>query len=227
MKKTFYTEVSYIVAMIVMAIGAAFSARADLGMSMVVAPAYILHLSISRVLPFFTFGMAEYLLQALMIVVMSLLLRKIKLGYVLSIATAVLYGLLLDAVMIPVSFLPADQLWQRIIWFVIGTLCCSAAVSMFFHTYISPEAYELVVKEVSANKGIDINKFKTGYDLVSLTVAIVMSFVFFGFGKFEGIGIGTVITAFVNGCLIGMISGWLEKKFEFRDGMGWRKIFER
>ena len=62
-KKVFYTELCYLLALPILAIGTALMERADFGMSMVVAPAYLLHLAISPALPFFSFGMAEYLLQ--------------------------------------------------------------------------------------------------------------------------------------------------------------------
>lgn len=38
-----------------------------------------------------------------------------------------------------------------------------------------------------------LNKLKTIYDCASCMVAIAFSFIFFGFGKFEGISYGTVI----------------------------------
>ncbi|MBE5772279.1 MAG: hypothetical protein E7336_13050, partial [Clostridiales bacterium] len=65
MKNTFFTEAAYFLGMILLAVGTALMERADFGMSMVVAPAYILQLKISEFLPFFSFGMAEYMLQAL------------------------------------------------------------------------------------------------------------------------------------------------------------------
>ena len=53
-----------------------------------------------------------------------------------------------------------------------------------------------------------------------------MSFLFFGFGRFEGVKFGTIFCAAVNGQLIGMISRFLESVFEFRDGLPLRKYFE-
>ena len=42
-KRTFYTEVAYILGIVVLAAGNALMEKANLGMSMVVAPAYLLH----------------------------------------------------------------------------------------------------------------------------------------------------------------------------------------
>ena len=59
-KRTFYCEFAYIIEIIVLALGTALMERANFGMSMVVAPAYLIHLKVSQFLPFFSFGMAEY-----------------------------------------------------------------------------------------------------------------------------------------------------------------------
>ena len=58
-KPILYTEAAYVLGMIILALGTALMERADFGMSMVVAPAYLLHMALSPTLPFFSFGMAE------------------------------------------------------------------------------------------------------------------------------------------------------------------------
>ena len=59
-KPVFYTEIAHVLALVLLALGTALTAYGDLGISMVVAPAYILHLKLSQVFPFFTFGVAGY-----------------------------------------------------------------------------------------------------------------------------------------------------------------------
>lgn len=224
-KKTFYTEASYALGLVIMAFAAAFTAKADFGMSMVVAPAYILHLKVSEVLPWFTFGVAEYCFQGVLVLLTVIIMKKLKLTYFLSFVTAVLYGTLLDIAMNIIAPLPEENFIIRVIWYVVGTVLCSFAVSLFFHTYLSPEAYELIVKELSVKTGFNINKIKTAYDCISTLLGIVLSFAFFGFGVFEGVGIGTVLCAFFNGFLIGRFSALLEKNFEFRNRFNAEKYF--
>ena len=57
-------------------------------------------------------------------------------------------------------------------------------LSLLFHTYISPEAYELFVKEISSKFNLDISKTKTVYDCCSCIIAVAMSFLFLGFWHF-------------------------------------------
>ena len=225
-KKVFYTEIAYILGLVSLALSAALMERADFGVSMVVAPAYLLHLKLSQFLPFFSFGMAEYTLQAVLLLVMVIVLRKFKISYLFSFVTAVLYGFILDFMMLCVSYIPSDVFAIRIALYILGLLGCAIGVSLLFHTYISPEVYELFVKEVSCLLKVDINRFKTIYDCSSCILAIVMSFAFFGMWHFEGVKLGTVVCALLNGVTNGMFSKMFEKLFEFKDGLKLRKFFE-
>ena len=63
--------------------------------------------------------------------------------------------------------------------------------------------------------GFDVGKTKTVYDVISLVLAVAMSFLFFGWWKFEGIGYGTLINALTNGPMITVLNKLYRKKFEF------------
>ena len=150
----------------------------------------------------------------------------VRISYLFSFVTAVVYGLVLDGFMALGALLPAGMIWQRIICYCLGMLSSSAGVSAMFHTYISPEVYELFVKEVSAHFHLNINRFKTAYDCASCLIGILMSFLVFGFGRFEGVKWGTILCAAVNGWLIGRFSALYEKHWTFYDRFNWRKYFE-
>ena len=226
-KKVFFSEVAYVVGIVILALGTAFMERADFGLSMVVAPAYLLHLKISQYIPVFSFGMAEYSLQAVLLIILALSLRKFKSMYMFSFVTAVIYGLTLDIAMLLVGMLPLIGLIGRIIFYIIGILFCAVGVSLLFHTYIPPEAYELFVKEISAKSRVDINIIKTVYDCSSCLIGIILSFAFFGLWHFEGVKFGTVICALINGFLIGKCSKMIESIFDFKDAFKLRKRFEK
>ena len=225
-KRTLYTELAYLIGILTLALGTAFMTRADFGLSMVVAPAYILHLKISESLSFFTFGMAEYTLQALLLLVMALILRRFRLSYLFSFVTAVIYGFTLDGFLLLAGLVPDGGMALRIAFFTVGMLLCSLGVSMMFHTYFSPAAYEFFVKEVSGKMRVDINRFKTVYDCVSCAVSLVLSFAFFGLWHFVGVNVGTVVTALLNGFIIGCFSRFFESRFTFKDRLPLRKLFE-
>ncbi|MBP3633415.1 MAG: hypothetical protein J6J43_02450 [Oscillospiraceae bacterium] len=217
-KSTFYTELAYVLGIVILALGTALMERADLGVSMVVAPAYLLHLKLVQIFPFFSFGMAEYTLQAVVLLLMIAVLRKARLYYLFSFVTAVIYGFTLDGAIALAALLPVPAgLVGQLLNFLPGMLLCSIGVCLLFQTYIPPEVYELFVKELSAKFGWDIHKCKTCYDCVSCLVAVVLSFLFFGLWHFEGVKLGTVFCALFNGALIHVCTKFFDHFWAFRD----------
>ena len=221
MKKKFYCEASYLMGLVLLAFGASLMTRADFGLSMIIAPAFI----ISEFFSFMTFGMAEYLFQAFLLILLVIFVRRFKFTYLLSFLTAVLYGMMLDGCLYLLAFLGEINIAVRIIFYFIGLFTTSLGVAFMFHTYISAEVYELFVKEVTERFGWKLGAVKTIYDIMSFVLAVIMSFAFFGFGHFKGIGVGTLFCALVNGRLISTFGSLLEKRFDFVDHFPLRRYF--
>ncbi|MBQ8973822.1 MAG: hypothetical protein IJ074_12185 [Clostridia bacterium] len=226
-RRVFLSELAYALGIALLALGTALMEKANFGVSMVVAPAYVLHLRLAQISPAFTFGVAEYMVQALLLVVLSVVLRKFKLSALFSFVTALIYGAALDVAMRLLGGLPAEGAAWRLGEYAVGLLLCATGVAFLFHTYIAPEAYELFVKELAGRYGWRIDRVKTVYDLCSCALGVLLSFLFFGFGRFEGVKLGTVLCALVNGWLIGRIGQVLESAFEFKDGLALRALFNR
>lgn len=226
-KKVCASELAYVIGILLLALGTAFMEKMDLGISMVVAPAYLLHLKISQFLPFFSFGMAEYVFQAFILIVLTILMRRFKISYLFSFVTAVLYGFSLDLAIFAVSGLPVFGIVGRLIFYALGFVLCSIGIAFLFHTYIPPEAYELFVKELAAKHDIEIPKLKTIYDCCSCLLGILLSFLFFGFLHFEGVKLGTIFCTLLNGWLIGKVSGVIENAFQFKDALPWCELLSR
>lgn len=110
-KRKFSTELAYVIGLILLAASVACVERANLGISMVSAPSYLLHLKLSQFSSFFTFGTTDYLFQALLIATMALLIRKIRLYYLFSFITALLSGKTLDGLMALLRLVPMDTLY--------------------------------------------------------------------------------------------------------------------
>lgn len=227
MKKiTFSTELAYIAGTVSLACGTAFMEKAKLGLSMVVAPSYLIYVKLSEVLPFFTFGMAEYLFQALIILTVAAVLKRFKTCYLFSFFTAVFYGLILDFGMLLLKALPVSSLTGRLLYFDTGMLLCSLGIAFIFRTYITPAAYEIFVKEISAKTKIGLYQFKIIYDYSSCLFSIILSFALFGRFRFIGINIGTIVFAFVNGLLILNFKNLFDKVFDFKDCFDLKRFFE-
>ena len=223
-KRVFYTEAAYAAGLLLLAFGTALTAYGDFGISMVVAPAYILYLKLSQAMPFFSFGVAEYVLQGLILLLMLVVIRRIKLTCFLSFATAILYGVLLDLAMDVTALIPGHSLWLRILLYAAGVLLGCAGIALLFQTYFPPAAYEMFVKQLARKLKKPIAPVKTAYDCCSMLLAVAMSLLLFG--RLEGIGIASVLCAFANGSLIRMATLLLEKFWAFQDGLPLRRYFE-
>ncbi|MFA6938056.1 MAG: DUF6198 family protein [Treponema sp.] len=210
-----YSEVNYILAILLLAFAVAMITCTNFGVSMVVAPAYVF----SRKFTFLTFGQSEYIIQAVVFIFFCLLIRKFKLVYLSSFLTCVIYGAVLDAFrfFIPV-FNPAVTapnsipFIMKIIFFILGILLTTLSIAMFYRTYFYPQVYDFFVKGVSEHFNFNRTKFKIICDVLFLVLASVMSLLFFK--KFVGVGWGTLVITCVNGILIGLFGKLLDKYFE-------------
>ena len=222
-KRTVYSEVAYLVGIMLLAIGNSLYAFGNLGMSMVVAPAYVLHLALSDVFPWFSFGVAEYAIQALVIISLIIMTRRVKVRFFLSFGTTLIYGVFLDVFMMITAVLPS-VMWLRIIAYAAGVVLAAAGVAILLITYFPPGLYEVLVQEIVNRWHGKLGVVKTVYDLCSLVVAVVMSLLIFG--TLCGIGVGTVVCAFLNGTLIHLFGKLYHRLFTFKDALPWRGFFE-
>lgn len=214
-----YEEAAFAVGIVLLALGTMLMAKADFGISMVVAPAYLLSLKLEAV----SFGVAEYILQGFLLVLLFCVIGKAKLSYCFSFVTALIYGAVLDGFTALFSSAEFNTLAVRLVFYIIGAFCCAFSVTLLLHAYLPPEVYELFVKVVSKRFNKDIGRFKIAYDCVSCAVAAAMSFLFFK--ELRGVGIGTLVCALLNGSAIGLLSKIFDKIFIFEPKLNLEKYF--
>ena len=171
------SEIAYLLAIVLLSLAVAILTAADFGISMIVAPAYLLSLKVGRI----TFGQAEYIIQAGVFVLLCLVLKKFKPIYLMSFVTCLIYGAVLDLWRLIPCFNPSVTepgsmaLWLRIPMFIIGVLLTSFSVALFFKTYLYPQVYDFFVKAVSLRYGIKLSVFKTIVDFNLLFASTVMN----------------------------------------------------
>ena len=218
------SELAYVLGILLIALGNSMLEKADFGMSMVVAPAYLTYLKLSETLSFVTFGMACYAVEGMLLIILALIMRRFKLSYILSFMTAVIYGFVIDGFMALLSLVEVSGILMRIAFFIPGVLTVTMGVAFMFHTYLAPEAYDLFVKELCERFGFNTGKCKTAYDICSLIISVALTFIFFG--GIKGLGVGTVVCALINGTLIGIYSHFMDKRCVFDDKLKLRRFFK-
>ncbi len=215
-KRTFHRELAFLIGIITMAVGASFMEHAGFGLSMVIAPAYLLHRALLPIAAWFSFGIAEVVFQAVLLVLLCLILRCFRFSYLFSFITSVVYGMFLDGAIFLASHLPYTM-GVRVILYISGMVITSAGVAFICRTYIAPEVYELFVEKVSSKFHMPFYRMKIIYDCASCLLSIALSFLFFGWGEFIGVGWGTVVCALVNGILIGVFEKLYDRTWTFVD----------
>ncbi len=209
------SELVYIIAQLGLTLAVAIMAAADFGVSMIVAPAYIL----SQKFTLFTFGQWDYILQGVLFVAFCLAMKRVKIAYFTSFVTCVIYGTLLDMwrAVIPLlnpSVTPPGSMHiaVRLMMFAVGELLTAFMVMLFFKTYIYPQVCDIFVKGISERYNLDQTKCKRVYDVCSLAISLILTLVLFG--GFVGIKWGTFVVTFINGMLIGACSKWYDKHIQ-------------
>ena len=210
-----HSELVYIIALFGLTLAVAILAAADFGVSMVVAPAYIVSLKFK----IFTFGQWNYILQGLLFIAFCIVVKKIKPIYFTSFLTCVIYGVLLDMwrdvipLLNPTVTKPGSMdLWICCVMFIVGLLLSSFSVMLFFKSYIYPQVCDFFIKGIVAKYKLNQVTVKRIYDFCCLMIAIALSLVLFG--GFVGIEWGTVVIALTTGILIGVFSKLYDRFFE-------------
>jgi uncharacterized membrane protein YczE len=202
-KITIHSEILFLCSTVLMAFAVALAAASDFGLSMIVSPAYLVSLKTG----FLTFGQSEYLVQALLFLILCLCLRRFRLLFLGSFLAGVLYGAVLDLWRLLPFLDPAvsppenTPIPLRIVYFILGMVLCSLAVAGYFHSYLYPQVYDFFVKAVADHYSLDRTRFKRLYDLAFLLISLALSLLFFG--AIRGIGWGTLVLTILNGPIIG------------------------
>lgn len=209
------SELAYILGLVLLSFSVAMVTAADFGVSMIVAPAYIL----SQKIGVLSFGQSEYVIQGLLFIVFCILMHQVKWVYLASFGTGVIYGALLDLwrKIIP-AFNPeytvpgSMSMGWRITYFVLGMILTAFAIAFFFRTYLYPQVYDFFVKGISERYQLKRERFKMGFDFTCLFVSVIMTYCLFG--HLVGIGIGTLIMTVFNGMLIGLAGKIIDHTFD-------------
>ena len=209
------SELSYVFGIILISLGVVLMTKADFGVSSIVTPAYVVHLKMTEMgFSWCTFGTAEYMLQGVLLIITCLAVRRFKWKYLLSFVTSVIYGLVLDGWFLILGTGAYGSLAVRIVSLAFGMVISSAAIAFLFRTYLPQQVYELFVKEFAERYSIPIRRVKLVFDLSMLVLGVIL-ILSLRVPFFDGIGVGTIICAFVNAPIINLFGKLYDKFFGF------------
>lgn len=206
-------ELNWLLGALLVSLGVAICNRANLGVSMIAAPAFIIHDATSQVTSALSLGVIEYLVQGFIILLTCLIVKRFNWRYLLSFLTAVVYGYFIDMWMLIIGTEPFEELWMRWVMLIVGDVVTAVGVAFFFRTYLPVEAYELCVHEIVRVHKFNFHKVKWIFDFSCLGVSIILAVSLFGdvttfdwstiyTHSFHHIGLGTIVTTIISAHII-------------------------
>lgn len=209
-KRRINSEILYLIAILVLSFSIDLMTIANMGLSAINGPAYILSEKVYSL----TYGQAEYIVEGIIFIIFCILMKKFKMTYLSSFITGVLYATMADIWKIIIPFFQTQNeicFQLRIIYFLIGFILSAIAIALFYKSYLYPQIYDFFVQEMSKKYHLSLKVFKTGFDCIFLILSFIMSFMLFH--GIVGIGIGTILVALFNGTLIDFFKNFFDKYF--------------
>ena len=188
--------------------------KADFGISAISSVPYVF----SVAFPVLTNGIWNALIQCLWLILTMIAIKKIKPGYIFSFVLAFLFGFLLDfwaGLMAPWSM----ALSMRLIYFLIGFCVLSVGISCFILCGTPILPFDTVVRAFTMEKGLSVRKARTGFDLINLTLSLLVSLLFIG--RPVGVGIGILVSALLMGTVASRVTQWMREHISVQLKMKW------
>ena len=219
------SELLWLLGIIFVALGVAVCSKADLGVSMIAAPSFIVHEAIEHLLPWITVGVTEYIIQGILLIILCIIVRRFNWRYLIAFAVAMLYGYTLDFFLWMLSPLSFDAVWLRWVMLLVGDVIVGFGVACFFRTYMPLQVFELFVAELSSRFKLKIDKVKAVFDVSLLVISVTLALTLFGdiaefdwstilYSSFHSIGLGTFVTTAINSAIILTFGRIIDKTFE-------------
>lgn len=170
----------------------------------------------SLVFPVLSLGTWTYIFQGLLVLSLMIMRRKFVPSYLFSFVVGFVFGLLLDLHEMWINVLPSSLPW-RIVWFVVSYVLISIGIALSNRCGLPIVPTDLFPRELSDITKAGYPKIKIGFDVSCLAVTALLTF--FGLGRIEGLGIGTIVAAFTMGKSVGLFGDLLDRRFRFESFM--------
>lgn len=190
----------YILGTFLLGIGVTFSIKADLGVSPVSSLGYAIALITS-----ISVGTAVFLSNLIFIAVQFLLSGKFEgKSYLLQLISSVLVSVSIDTTLALGVFLPDATGWTlKIIYLLISLFIVAAGVFLYVNARLPLASYDALIPIVGDKLKKPFGKAKTISDLVNISVSAIICLLFIQ--SLGSIGIGTLISAYFTGKLVGIL----------------------
>lgn len=219
------SELLWLFGILFVALGVAICSKADLGVSMIAAPAFIVSEAVTPLFSFLSVGVTEYVIQGVLLILLCFAVRRFNWRYLLAFAVAILYGYTLNFFLWLLGGVEFNAVWLRWVMLLVGDTVVAFGVACFFRTYMPLQVHELFVAEISRRFHLRIDRVKLTFDMSLLALSVLLALLLFndvrtfdwstiGFSSFHCIGLGTLVTTAINSPLISLCGKLIDRLFD-------------
>ncbi|CBL35553.1 Predicted membrane protein [butyrate-producing bacterium SM4/1] len=212
MKQILKRYLYFILGVAINSFGVAFITKSALGTSQISSVPYVLSLRFPSV----SFGMTTFFVNLLFILIQAVLLKKnFQTVQFLQVAVNVLFSVLIDVSMTLLSFFQPEAFGLRIVSLLAGCVILAVGISIEVAPDVLVVPGEGAVRAISQTTGLKFGSVKVYFDVSLIVIASALSFLFFG--RLNGVGLGTVISALTVGKFVNIVNLHLPAVRKIRD----------
>ncbi len=202
MNRLFLRYVFFFIGILINTFGIALITKAALGTSPISSVSYVLSLHFS-----WSFGMYTFIMNLFFVLGQLLLLRrKFCLIQLLQIPTNFVFSAFLDIYMYALSWLAPSSLAEELAVLVLGCAVLSFGICIEVAPNVIMVPGEGIVQAIAGTFHCKFSTVKNLFDGSLVCIACVLSFIYFGFGHFVGLGCGTIISAILVGRFVALFT---------------------
>ena len=207
MKEKIFRYLMFILGIGINSFGIALITKGALGTSQISSIPYVLSLKYSKI----SFGTWTFLLNILFIIMQVILLKKeFHPVQYLQIFANIIFSCLIDVSMYLLKPLPPGSLYMQFICLLAGCFILAFGIAVEVAPDVITVPGEGIVRALSLVTNKKFGSIKMIFDITLIIIAVILSFLFFG--KLQGIGIGTLVSAITVGRFVNIINKHIDLK---------------
>lgn len=190
----------FIAGVIINSFGIALITKANMGTSPITSVAYVMSLKFPL-----TLGQFSFLMNLVFILLQIILLRRnFKPLQLLQLVVNIIFSYCIDLSMSLLSVFHFDNLISQIIALLLGCIVLGLGISIEVAPDVLMVPGEGLVRAISTVANKRFGTVKVVFDTTLVIIAVIMSFIFWG--RLNGLGLGTIVSALFVGHVVNFIN---------------------
>ena len=200
-----------LLSLVFFALGVTLMSRSQLGISPIQSVAYVVY---NRLAEHTTLGTVVLCWNCVQVLAQWPLLGRFGWKQLVQIPLSLFLGVMVDATGALLFWLQPDTLVLRLLTVLCGVAVLSIAVCLNVSANAVMNAGEALEYAISQRFGKKFSTVKECTDIGCVTLAVVLSFLFFGRWRFDIVGAGTLLSATLAGLGVRLLNPWIKPAVE-------------